>query len=89
MENYKILIGGEWLSSASGETSQVLNPANGQVTATVPKCRTEEVNTAIGAAAAAFPGWACKSVAERSKLLLKLSRLLMANQESLAKPYDG
>ncbi len=84
-EKYKVLIGGEWVGSASGETSEVVNPANGQVIATVPECGVEEVNAAVSAASAAFPGWACKTVAERSKLLLKLSQLIMANQENLAK----
>ncbi|MDR3556518.1 MAG: aldehyde dehydrogenase family protein [Syntrophobacteraceae bacterium] len=84
-EKYKALIGGEWVEAAGGETTTVINPANGQVIATVPKCGIEEVNAAVSAAAAAFPEWAAKPVGERSKLLLKLSQLIMANQESIAK----
>lgn len=84
-EKYKVLIGGEWVGSASGEASEVVNPANGQVVATAPRCGAEEVDASVRAAAAAFPAWASKTVAERSKLLLKLSQLIMANQESLAR----
>ncbi|MDR3570413.1 MAG: aldehyde dehydrogenase family protein [Syntrophobacteraceae bacterium] len=85
VEKYKVLIGGEWGDSASGETSEVVNPANGEVVATVPKCGAGEVDACVTAAAAAFPEWSGKTVAERSKLLLELSRLIMANQESLAR----
>ena len=85
VEKYKVLIGGEWVLSASGETSEILNPANGQVIATVPKCGPEEVNAAVSAAAAAFPEWAANPVVGRSKLLLKLSQLIMANQEDIAR----
>lgn len=84
-QEHKILIGGQWGLSASGETSKILNPANGQVIATVPKCGLEEVNAAVSAAATAFPEWAGKSIGERSKLLLKLSQLIMANQQDIAK----
>lgn len=84
-EEYKVLIGGEWVSSASGETMEILNPANGDVIATAPKCGADDVNAAVDAAAAAFPEWAAKPVGERSKVLLKLSQGIMANQEALAK----
>ena len=83
-EQYKVLIGGEWVSAASGETVDILNPANGQIIGTAPKCAVEEVNAAVSAANEAFPAWAEKPVGERSKALLKLSQLIMANQKSLA-----
>jgi acyl-CoA reductase-like NAD-dependent aldehyde dehydrogenase len=85
VEDYKVLIGGKWVSSASGETMDILNPATGQVVARVPKCGAEDVDACVKASAAAFPGWAAKTMGERSKVLLKLSQLIMANQEALAK----
>lgn len=83
-EDYKVLIGGQWVGAASGETMNVVNPANGQIVATAPKCGKAEVDQAVNAAAAAFPQWAGMPVSERSKTILKLSQLIMANQESLA-----
>jgi len=83
-EDYKVLIGGEWVNAASGETMEIRNPANGQVVGTAPRCGQEEVDAAVKAARQAFPEWAGKPMGERSKALLKLSQLIMANQESLA-----
>lgn len=83
-EEYKVLIGGEWVSAVSGETIEIVNPANGQVIATAPKCGPEDVEAAVSAAHGALAEWAGKTVGERSKALLKLSQLIMANQEALA-----
>jgi acyl-CoA reductase-like NAD-dependent aldehyde dehydrogenase len=84
MEEYKVLIGGEWIKAASGETFGVINPANGQRIGIVPKCGPEEVEKAVAAARLAAPGWASKTMAERSKILLKLSKLIMDHQQELA-----
>ncbi|MCB2188436.1 MAG: aldehyde dehydrogenase family protein [Deltaproteobacteria bacterium] len=83
-EEFKALIGDKWVGAASGETMNVVNPANGQVVATVPKCGPAEVDLAVEAAAAAWPGWAGLPVSARAKVLLKLAQLIMANQETLA-----
>ncbi len=82
--DYKVLIGGEWVSAESGETITIINPANGEVVGTVPKCGDAEVEKAVAAAQKAFPGWAGKTMTERSKVLLKMSQLIMAHQEELA-----
>ena len=82
---YKVLIGGEWAEAASGARANVINPATGQVIASVPKCDTADVDRAVGAALKAAPGWAAKTVAERSKVLLKLAQVIMAHHEELAK----
>lgn len=85
IENYKIIIGGEQVSALNGETMDIINPANGTIIAKVPKCGVSEVNLAVEAAAKAAPGWAAKTMGERSKLLLKLSQLIMTNLDELAK----
>jgi acyl-CoA reductase-like NAD-dependent aldehyde dehydrogenase len=81
----RILIGGEWLPALSGETFEVLNPANGEVIGSVPRCGKEDVDNAVKAAREAAPGWAVKTTAERSKILLRLSQLIMGRHEELAK----
>lgn len=85
VDQYKVLIGGEWVNSASGETIDVVNPATGELIATAPKCGLDEVNQAVEAAAAAAPAWAAMPMSERSKILLKASGLIMQNLEELAK----
>jgi acyl-CoA reductase-like NAD-dependent aldehyde dehydrogenase len=85
VQEFKILIGGEWVNAATGQTMQVVNPANGNVVGKVPKCSNIELDRAVEAAKRAAPGWASKTIAERSKVLLKLSQIIMAHHEELAK----
>lgn len=85
IEEYKTVIGGEKVSALNGETMDIINPANGAVIAKAPKCGISDVNRAVEAAVKAAPEWASKTVGERSKILLKLSQLLMVNLEELAK----
>jgi acyl-CoA reductase-like NAD-dependent aldehyde dehydrogenase len=85
VKEYKVLINGEWVGASSKEKFEVINPANGQVVGVVPKCNSEDVDKAVGAAHQAAPAWAAKTMAERSKVLLKISQLIMNNQEELAK----
>ncbi len=79
-----MLIDGKWVNSENGETITVINPANGEIVGTTPKCGEAEVEKAVAAAGQAFSAWAAKTVKERSKVLLKMSQLIMENQEELA-----
>ncbi|HMK34108.1 MAG TPA: aldehyde dehydrogenase family protein [Desulfomonilaceae bacterium] len=83
-QQYKALIGGEWVDSSTGAQFEVLNPANGQVVGTAPLCGKAEVDKAVEAALEAAPGWAATPVGQRSKVLLKAAQLIMARQEELA-----
>jgi len=78
----KLLVGGEWVgSSASERTFEVLNPANGEVLATLPDGGKEEMVGAIDAAAEAQDEWgettaqyrAFTGSTEVGKLLMKQS----------------
>ena len=82
---FKVLIGGEWVEAASGARANVINPATGEVIASVPKCDAADVDRAVAASLKAAPEWAAKTVGERSKVLLKLSQVIMAHHEELAK----
>ena len=50
VQKYKLYIGGKWVDSASKETLDVINPANGQVIAKVPKGTKMDVDRAVKAA---------------------------------------
>jgi succinate-semialdehyde dehydrogenase / glutarate-semialdehyde dehydrogenase len=78
------LIGGEWVQSDSGETVDVVNPANGLKIGTVPNSGGAETRRAIEAAQQAFLTWKKTSVIERHKLLRKLHDAIMDNQQQLA-----
>ncbi|MFZ1681404.1 MAG: NAD-dependent succinate-semialdehyde dehydrogenase [Rhizobiaceae bacterium] len=78
------LIGGQWVQADSGQTLDVVNPANGQRIGVVPKSGRAETRRAIEAAQAAFGEWSKRSALDRSKLLRKLHDAIMDNQEALA-----
>ena len=50
----RMLLAGERVDSASGETIPVRNPANRSIFAHVPRAGAEDVDRAVKAAAAAF-----------------------------------
>jgi succinate-semialdehyde dehydrogenase/glutarate-semialdehyde dehydrogenase len=78
------LIGGEWTLRGSG-TTPVVDPATGEIIATVPNAGAVEARAAIEAAHAAFPAWRAKTAAERAGLLRRLAALVNENQEELAR----
>jgi succinate-semialdehyde dehydrogenase/glutarate-semialdehyde dehydrogenase len=77
-------IDGQWTQADSGETFDVLNPANGKVIASVAKCRTAETRRAIEAAEKAQIEWRSKTAKERAVLLRNWFNLMMESQEDLA-----
>ena len=49
-------INGEWVSSSSAETIEVVNPANEEVIGSIGAGTKEDINTAVSAAKEAFKG---------------------------------
>ncbi len=81
-----MLINGEWVEAASGETIPALNPATGeQIAMTFAGGRTE-VDQAVAAARNAFERqeWRRMMPTERAKLMWKLADLVDAHAEELA-----
>jgi phenylacetaldehyde dehydrogenase len=81
-----MLIGGEWVAAASGESLAVINPATGEAFASVPSGGAEDVDRAAKAAHAAFtePSWSLMRPADRQRLLLKLADLLEVHADEFA-----
>ncbi len=77
-------IGGEWKDAASGKTFDVVNPARGDVIATVPDLSREEVKDAIAIADTARHDWAKRTGKDRAGVLRKWFDLMMQHQEDLA-----
>ncbi|HUE97446.1 MAG TPA: aldehyde dehydrogenase family protein, partial [Longimicrobiaceae bacterium] len=78
-------IGGDWVPSAATESLPVLDPATGDVLGHVPLSTPDEVNEAVRAAKAAFPGWRATPAVERVRVLFRLRALLEENKEGLAR----
>jgi len=75
-------IDGQWIK---GSTSfPVVNPATGQVIASVPMLGRKETEQAIAGAKAAQVQWAARTAKERAAVMLKWAQLMMANQQDLA-----
>jgi len=78
-------VNGQWSDADSGETFDVLDPATGNVVASVAKCGTAETRRAIEAAERAQIEWRKTIVKERANLLRRWFTLIMEAQEDLAR----
>jgi malonate-semialdehyde dehydrogenase (acetylating)/methylmalonate-semialdehyde dehydrogenase len=79
------LIAGRPVAGASGRQGDVFDPATGQVSRQVAFASRAEVDAAVAAAAAAFPGWAATPPARRAKVMFKFKQLLEAHADELAR----
>jgi len=77
-------INGKPVAGQSGRTSDVFNPTTGEVQAQTPLATEDEVKAAIGAAEAAFPGWAATNPQKRARVMFKFKELVEANMDELA-----
>ncbi|MEU8753046.1 aldehyde dehydrogenase family protein [Streptomyces chartreusis] len=77
-------IGGAWRPATGGDVIEVVNPADEQVIGQVPAGTAADVDTAVRAARAAFPGWAATPPAERAARLAALRDALQARGEEIA-----
>lgn len=84
-QHYKMYIDGEWVEAQAGTKLNVINPANEQVIATVPKGTREDAKKAIDAALEAQPGWEDLAPLQRAAYLLKLADLMKQDKERLAR----
>ncbi len=67
------------------QTGPITNPATGQVIARVPRGGAAEVDRAVAAAQAAFPGWAGLPLIARSQVFFAFREQLWAHREELAR----
>ncbi len=84
----RMIIGGQPVDAADGQTFEVIEPATGQVLANAPMGGKEDVDRAVDAARRAFDdpkGWSSWSATKRGRTLAKLSALVKANVEELAR----
>ena len=82
----RMLIGADWVEALSGRRLDTLNPATGEVLASIPAGDAADIDRAVAAARAAFesPGWRDMTGAQRARLLWKMADLMEANLDELA-----
>lgn len=85
------------ITSVSGETRDILDPATGEVIGRAPVHTVDDLDRAVAAAKVAQPAWATLGHERRSELLLAAADAIDANAEALAhllsreqgKPLNG
>ena len=78
------LVGGRWVMPTSEAALELTNPATGEPLGRTPAGSAEEVDAAVQAAQAAFPGWRAMPAADRIQFLFKLKVLLEEHLDELA-----
>jgi len=82
---HRLLIGGEWVDGAGGETLTTFDPATERPLASFAIGGAEDVDRAVRAARAAFDGaWNRVTAFERAKLLRRLATLVETHARLLA-----
>ena len=81
-----LFIDGAWIAASSGETSEVVNPSDQSVVATVDVATPEDVDRAVAAARRAFDtsDWPWLPPAERAAILERTASLLERDAEAIA-----
>jgi betaine-aldehyde dehydrogenase len=83
----QMVVGGETVDAADGQTFEIVNPANGEVIGAAPLGGKDDVDRAVAAAQKAFEepkGWATWAAGKRGRSLAKLAELIRKNSEELA-----
>ncbi|MGK2852022.1 MAG: aldehyde dehydrogenase family protein [Candidatus Limnocylindrales bacterium] len=83
----RMVIGGESVDAADGQTFEVVNPATGKVIATAPQGGKEDVDRAVATARKAFDdpkGWAAWAAGKRGRTLAKFAALIKTHTDELA-----
>src|SRR5258708_36151201 len=80
-----MLIGGQWVESASGARLAVENPARRAPIAEVPRGNAADVERAVAAGTKAYADWRKVVPRERGKALLRIAEALQARTEELAR----
>ena len=81
----KMLVGGAWEDAADGRTIAVESPGSRSLIGEAPRGGPADVDRAVRAAAAAFPGWKRTAPRERGRLLARIAEDLQADVDGLGR----
>ncbi|WP_243736736.1 aldehyde dehydrogenase [Cupriavidus sp. L7L] len=80
----RLLIGGEWVSAASGKAFDTVNPATGEVIARLAQAGPADIGRAVAAARQAFEGpWSQWTHSDRQRLLIRIHDLVEKHFDEL------
>ena len=83
LKKLKYCVNGEWKESKTEKYMDCFNPSTGEVIAKAPCCTKDEVEAAVAAASAAYPGWSNTPVSKRVQVLFKMKNLVDENLNEL------
>lgn len=83
MKELRNFVGGEFVDSQSGESSELVNPTTGEVFASAPISNATDIDQAYRAASAAFQSWKNTTPSERQQALLTIAQVLEDHAEEL------
>ena len=84
VQTLKYCVNNQWLESTTDRYMDVTDSSTGEVFAKAPCCTAAEVESAIEAAAAAFPAWSGLPMQKRTQVLFKWKALLEQHEDELA-----
>src|SRR3546814_14563825 len=90
----RLLIGGQWVDAADGETFATIDPASGETLGLVARARGHDVDRAAAAAHRALEGdaWRPMTPADRGALLWRIAERMqdpLADLAELETPHQG
>src|SRR2546430_2672774 len=77
-------IGGEWVDSSAGDCFEITTPATAEPLARAPLSTARDVDQAVAAARAAFPGWRAVPPVVRARHLFQLKDVLERHFDEVA-----
>ena len=80
-----MLVGGEWVESANGQSIEVENPGRRTIIGRVPRGDAEDVDRAVAAAASAFADWRRMAARERGRILLDIAAAIEERADELGR----
>jgi phenylacetaldehyde dehydrogenase len=85
-ERKLMLIDGDWVDALSGESFEVLDPADGETIAHVPAGDRADVDAAVKAARRAFEDseWSRMTPSDRGRMLWRIGDLILEHGDELA-----
>jgi acyl-CoA reductase-like NAD-dependent aldehyde dehydrogenase len=81
----QMFFGGDWRSSASGETFEAISPATGELIGTIPQGDRDDARRAIAAARAAADRWARLTAFERAAKMHAVGDIIESRRDELAR----
>lgn len=81
----RMYLNGQWVEAEGKATFDVVNPATRERVARVANGGVPEARRAVGAAHAAFAGWAAQSAKERGRILLRVQAGIEARRDEIAR----